>query len=62
MSGERKIGCQGQSSIESVYAGAVKTVIEEDRYKVRDPEMIPVSMQRPIERAGNNMCFSKVGF
>lgn len=37
-------------------------VVEEDGYRVRDTERIPVSKQRPIERDGNNMCFSKVGF
>ena len=30
-------------------------VVEEDGYRVRDTEMIPVSNQRPIERNGNNV-------
>ncbi|KAK6322226.1 hypothetical protein J4Q44_G00070180 [Coregonus suidteri] len=44
------------------YAEAVKRVVEEDGYRVRDPERIPVSRQRLIEIDGKNMCFSKVGF
>lgn len=37
-------------------------MIEEDGYRVRDPERIPVSRQRPRKSDGKNMCFSKVGF
>ena len=31
------------------YAEAVKRVVEEDGYRLRDPERIPVSRQRPRE-------------
>ena len=44
------------------YAEAVKRVVEEDGYRVRDTERIPVSRQKPRESDGKNMCFSKVGF
>lgn len=45
-----------------LYADAVKRVVEEDGYRMRDPESFIVSRQRPRESDGNNMCFSKVGF
>jgi hypothetical protein len=37
-----------------LYAEAVKRVVEGDRYRVRDPERIHVSRQRPIESDRNN--------
>ena len=40
----------------------LKRVVEEDGDRVRVPERIPVSRQRPSKRDGKNMCFSKVGF
>ena len=40
-----------------LYAEAMKRVVEEDGYRVRDSEKIPVSRQRPIKRYGNKMCF-----
>ena len=61
------VRCEKAGSTERVvqkvpYAEAVKRVVEEDGDRVRDPEGILVNRQRPIERDGNNMCFSKVGF
>jgi hypothetical protein len=44
------------------YAEAVKRGVEEDGYSVGDPERISVSRKRPLERDGNNMRFSNVGF
>ena len=44
------------------YAEAVKRVVEEDGYRVRDTKMIPLRRQRLIETDGKNMCFSEVGF